>query len=52
MNRRNTSRLVGTPVEEGVRFELGETVSLAVRNADHDIAIHVYQQPRFFRDLF
>ena len=39
-------------MEEGVRFELGETVSLAVRNADHDIAIHVYQQPRFFRDLF
>lgn len=52
MNRRNAPRLVGTPVEEGVRFELGETVSLAVRNADHDIAIHVYQQPRFFRDLF
>lgn len=52
MSRRNACRLIGTPVEEGVRFELGETVSLAVRNADHDIAIHVYQQPRFFRDLF
>ncbi len=52
MARKNSPRLIGTPVEEGARFELGETVSLAVRSSERDIAVHVYSQPRFFRELF
>ncbi len=52
MVRKGKTHLIGTPIAEGVRFELNETVSLAVRNADHDIAVHVYPQTHFFRDLF
>ena len=52
MARKDRTRLIGTPVAEGVRFELGETISLAVRNTHHDIAVHVYPQTHFFRDLF
>ncbi len=52
MGRKNAVRLIGTPIPEGVRFELGETVSLAVRNAKRDIAVHVYPEAHFFRDFF
>lgn len=52
MARKHSPRLIGTPVEEGARFELGETVSLAVRSSERDIAVHVYSQPHFFRELF
>ena len=52
MGRKNAARLIGSPIPEGVRFELGETVSLAVRNADHDVGVHVYPQTHFFRDFF
>ena len=52
MGKKNAVRLTGTPIPEGVRFELGETVSLAVRNVERDIAVHVYPETHFFRDFF
>lgn len=51
MAKDRTLQLVGTPVAEGVRFEIGETVACAVRNERRDIAVHVRREPHFFREL-
>lgn len=52
MAKKRSHSLIGTPVAEGVRFEIGETTACAVRNEHRDIAVHVQRDPHFFRELF
>ena len=52
MSKKRSDRLIGTPVAEGVRFEIGETVACAVRNEQRDISVHVRRESHFFRNLF
>ena len=52
MAKNNQSRVVGTPIAEGVRFQIGEAAVFAVRNEQKDIAVRVRRKTQFFRNLF
>lgn len=52
MAKNNQSRVIGTPIAEGVRFQIGEAAVYAVRNENKDIAVRVRRKTHFFRDLF
>lgn len=52
MANNKVSRVMGTPIAEGVRFQIGEAAVYAVRNEQKDISVRVRRETLFFRDLF
>lgn len=51
MSHYNDSKIVCTPVAEGVRFEIGHAAACAVRNEQRDIAVRVSRIGHYLRGL-